>query len=191
MLNIVEQRFNDWTRGKDALAARIAIFNGIRNIPYAIIPELNDANNYVNILKQNRGSCTPKHLLLCSMYQRLKLEVVYVVYHYRWDAFNDLYPPELKELATEMPLGNHLACKVDIEGKLTLVDATLDPALGKAGLSVNYTWDGVSDTALPILPIGDEEIFHPAEATVIKEASLNKQTQTFYDGLNDWMDKLR
>jgi len=191
MPDIIEKKFGEWTAGKNQIEARIAIFYGVRDIPYAVVPGLNDTSNYINMLKLNRGSCTPKHFLLCSLFQKLGLEVLYVVYHYRWGAFNDLYPAELRGLAKEMPTGNHLACKVDIGGKLILVDATLDPALGKVGLPVNYVWDGVSDTSLPVVPCGDGEIYHPSEAKYIQAQQLSEQTMAFYNGLNIWMDRLR
>jgi hypothetical protein len=137
MSDIVKDKFREWVWGKSPKEARIAIFNKIRDIPYAVIPELNDPKQYVKILELNRGSCTPKHFLLRERYRKLGLQVLYVVYSYRWDEFENLYPPELRKLASEMPIGSHLACKVDIEGKLVLVDATLDPSLAIVGLPVN------------------------------------------------------
>ena len=161
MPDTVDAKFREWTQGKNPGEARIAIFNRIRDIPYAVIPELNDHRHYLKILGLNRGSCTPKHFLLCTMFQKLGLQVLYVIYRYRWDEFAELYPPELWKLAKEMPLGNHLACKVDIGGKLVLVDATLDPSLAIVGLPVNQDWDGVSNTLLPVQPVGEEQVYHP------------------------------
>ena len=191
MADIVESKFREWTQGKRLKEARIAVFNQIRDIPYAVIPELNDSSKYVKILETNRGSCTPKHFLLCNMFQRLGLQVLYVVYQYWWDEFANLYPPELKQQAREMPLGNHLACKVDIEGKLVLVDATLDPALAIVGLPVNKEWDGLSDTLLPINPCSEEQLYYPSEANLIQIQQFNDTTQAFYNGLNLWMELLR
>ena len=191
MPNVVETRFREWTQGEKPREARIAIFNHIRDIPYAVIPELNDVRNYVKILELNRGSCTPKHFLLCTMFHKLGLPVLYVVYRYRWNEFEDLYPPELRKMVKEMPLGNHLACRVDIEGKLVLVDATLDPALAVVGLPVNKAWDGVSDTLLPVQPLGEEQVYHPSEADLIETQELTEVTRSFYNGLNAWMELLR
>lgn len=191
MADIVEDKFKEWVQENDPKEARIAIFNRIRDIPYAVIPELNDPKQYVKILELNRGSCTPKHFLLCDMYRRLGLEVLYVVYSYRWDEFENLYPPELKKLAREMPLGSHLACKVAIEGKLVLVDATLDPALAVVGLPVNQEWDGTSDTLLPVNPCGEEQLYYPSEANLIQVQQPDEKTMAFYNALNSWMELLR
>ena len=191
MSDIIEATFREWTWGKNPREARIAVFNKIRDIPYAVLPELNDPTNYIKILDLNRGSCTPKHFLLCDMFHLLGLEVLYVVYRYRWDEFEQLYPSELRKLAREMPLGYHLACKVDIDGRLVLVNATIDPAMALAGLPVNKDWDGFSDTLLPVNPCGEEELYYPSEANVIRVQQVNDVTRTFYSGLNAWMELLR
>jgi hypothetical protein len=191
MADIVDVKFREWVQGKNPREARIAIFNQIRDIPYAVIPELNDAKQYVRMLEFNKGSCTPKHFLLCNMFQRLGLEILYAVYSYRWDEFENLYPPELREAAKEMPMGSHLACKVNIGGKLVLVDATLDPALALVGLPVNKEWDGVSDTLLPVKPVGEEQLYYPSEANLIQVQQPDQRTMAFYNGLNAWMDLLR
>ncbi len=191
IVDVVEAKFKEWTQGKTPREARIAIFNRIRDIPYAVIPELNDLRNYTRILELNRGSCTPKHFLLCAMFQKLGLKVWYVVYHYRWDEFEEIYPPELRKLAREMPPGYHLACKVDIDSRLVLVDATLDPALALVGLPVNQVWDGVSETLLPVNPCSEEEVYYPSEANLMQAQQVNDVTKTFYNGLNAWMELLR
>ena len=158
MDEIIERSFQEWTRGQNAVEARVSIYHRIRDIPYAVIPELADARRYVEILRYGRGSCTPKHFLLGDMYQKLGLMVLYVVYPYRWDEGTAEYPPRLKKLAEAMPTSHHLACRVDINGELVLVDATLDPALKVLGAPVNEEWDGKSDTKLPVNPCGEEQI---------------------------------
>ena len=70
MADMVDEKFREWTSGKDAVQARISIYQKIRDIPYAVIPELNDAERYVDILRLGKGSCTPKHFLLGNMFQR-------------------------------------------------------------------------------------------------------------------------
>ena len=190
MNDIVEQRFNEWVPGKSAAEARVSIYERIRDIPYATIPELNDSTRYVEILRLNRGSCTPKHFLLCNMYHRLGMTVLYAVYPFRWDEVEIDYPPKLLRLAKAMPLGHHLACRVEIDGRFVLVDATLDLPLGKVGLPVNQAWDGKSDTLLPITPSGAEELHHPSEATGM-QAQSDPESLAFYDELNLWLDEAR
>jgi len=190
MADIVDEKLRRWTRDKNGLQARVSVYERVRDIPYAVIPELNDAQKYVEIFKYGRGSCTPKHLLLGNMFQRLGMLVLYAVYPFRWDEAEISYPLGLKRLAEQLPISYHLACRVDIEGKLILVDATLDPAMQKLGLLVNLAWDGVSDTLLPITPCGDEQIYHPSEVYLM-QAQYEAKSLAFYDKLNQWLEEVR
>ncbi len=190
---MLDEKFRQWTQGMDAFQARVSIYQRIRDIPYAVIPQLVDAERYVDILKLGKGSCTPKHFLLCNMYQRLGLLVLFVVYPFRWDEGDETefdYPPRLKKLAEELPTGYHLACKVEIDGKLVLVDATLDSALKNAGLAVNQDWDGVSDTLLPMNPCGEEQFYHPSEAYLM-QAQYDGKSLAFYSELNSFFEEAR
>lgn len=190
MADMIEEKFIQWTRGQEDLPARISIYSGVRDIPYAVVPELNSAEKYVEILKYGKGSCIPKHFLLCNMYQRLGMLVLYAIYPFRWDEAGIDFPPRLKKLAQAIPMSYHLACRVDIEGDLVLVDATLDPALEKLGLPVNKEWDGVSNTLLPIIPCGEEELYYPSEI-FFEQTQYDDNLMTFYSELNRWLDEVR
>jgi hypothetical protein len=191
MAEIFEQKFAQWTQRKDATQARISIFQRVRDIPYAIVPELNDAERYVEILKYGRGSCMPKHFLLGHMYEKLGLLVLYAVFPFRWDEAKINYPPHLSRLAEELPTSYHLACRVDIEGEFILVDATLDPALEKLGLPVNRTWDGISNTLLPINPCGEEQLYYPSEPYFRQARYYDEKSMKFYNELNSWLEEVR
>ena len=191
--SVVDEKFDQWIRGKDAVAARIGVFEGIREIPYAVVPDLIDAERYSEILSLGRGSCSPKHFLLCDMFRRLGLSTLFVVYPFRWGERAELvadFPERLLELARKMPLSHHLACRVEIDGRLVLVDATLDSALARAEMPVNLDWDGFSDTELPMTPLGPEEIFHPSEAYLMKPRT-DATSLAFYDELNARLEDAR
>ncbi len=187
---LVEQRFKEWTRAKSASEARISIYHRIRDIPYAVVPELNGAEVYAKILTLGKGSCTPKHFLLCHMYQRLGMLVLYAVYPFRWDEIEIDYPPKLRRLAQDLPMSYHLACRVEINGRLVLVDATLDPTLKKLGLPVNMEWDGVNNTWLPINPCDEEQLYYPSEAYLMR-AQYDENSLAFYNELNTWLEEIR
>ena len=191
MVKTIDDVFSEWVGGLNLEEARMCIFSKIRDIPYAAIPELNEPSQCIRILELNKGSCTPKHFLLYQMYQKLGLQVLYSVFPYRWDEFDYLYPPELKQLAGTMPVANHLACRVEIDGELVLVDATLDPALAAVGLPVNTGWDGKSNTLLPVVPCGEEQLYHPLEAHLMPASQIDELSLSFYRGLNSWMESLR
>jgi hypothetical protein len=186
----VDRTFAAWTAGKGPREARVAVFEKIRDIPYAVIPELVNYSKYIDILQINRGSCTPKHFLLCEMYQRLGLDVLYVAYPFRWDSLEVDYPPALHEMARSVPMRHHLACRVEIDGRLVLVDATVDLGLESLGLPVNKFWDGVSDTLLPLEPLGEEEIYHPSEAPLM-EGGFTDDSLGFYREMNAWLESVR
>jgi len=192
-MNIVEEKFNEWTDGLDPLQARISVFRHIRDIPYAVVPAVMDYRGYRNILKTGQGSCSPKHFLLCEMFHRLGLPVFYVVYPHRWAEIAKImgeYSERLEEMALALPVTRHLACKVEIDDRLVLVDATLDLPLQKAGFTVNAGWDGRSDMLLPVTPCGAEEWYSPSEARLMK-SSLAPQFEVFYPELNRFLDQMR
>jgi hypothetical protein len=103
MNRIVLAKFNQWTQGKSSLEARVSIYNSIRDIPYAIVPELIDPERYVKIFAVGKGSCSPKHFLLCEMYEKLGMTVLYACYPFRWDEIEIDYPPILRKLASKLP----------------------------------------------------------------------------------------
>lgn len=192
--DVLEEKFREWTQGKNAVEARVSIYRSIRDIPYAIIPHLNHAERYVEILTLGKGSCTPKHFLLGNMFQRLGMLVLYAVYPYRWGDWDPAeieFAARLWKLAQEQPLSYHLACKVEIEGKLVLVDATLDSGLKKAGLPVNTDWDGINDTQLPVNPCGEEQLYHPSEAHLMQPRYYDEKALLFHNELNRCFQEAR
>jgi hypothetical protein len=191
--SIVDEKFKQWVHGKDDVAARRSVFEGIREIPYAVVPELIDAARYPEILSVGRGSCSPKHFLLADMFSRLGLVTLFTVFPFRWGERAEVvadFPQRLLELARQMPLSHHLACRVEIDGRLVLVDATMDSALARADMPVNLYWDGKSDTGLPMTPLGPEEIFHPSEAHRMQPRT-DAVSLAFYDELNARLEEAR
>jgi hypothetical protein len=192
-MNVIDEKFNEWTKGLNPLQARVNIFRNIRDIPYAVVPSIMDYHRYTDILRVGKGSCSPKHFLLREMFRRLDLPVLFVVYPHRWDEIAKImgeYSIRLEEMALALPVSRHIACKVEIDDKLVLVDATLDLPLLKAGFTVNADWDGKSDTMLPVTPCGEEEWYHPSEARLMK-TRLDTQFQAFYPEFNTFLEQIR
>lgn len=154
MMTRSDQAFEEWTRGKDPLQARIAIFEHVRDIPYSILVPMTDPKTAPEqILDRGRGYCGPKHYLLAALYRRLGLDVVYATFPFLWDDPGIRYPPELRTLAAGMPVAYHLACRVLINGRWVPVDATWDLPLARGGFPVSASWDGFSDTRCAVTPL--------------------------------------
>ena len=190
MIDSIDDKFREWTRGKAAVESRIAVFEKIRDIPYAVVPEINSAFHYARMLAVGRGSCTPKHFLLRDMYEKMGLPVLYVVCPFRWSDLEVDYPAHLRKLAEAMPISHHLACKVEIGGRLVLVDATMDSPLKELGLPVNENWNGFDGMIMPVTPVGEEEVFHPSEVRNY-EASYDEASLQFFSRMNAWLEKVR
>jgi hypothetical protein len=118
------------------------------------------------------------------------LSVLYVVYPFRWSDLEVDYPAHLRKLAEAMPVSYHLACRVEIGGKLVLVDATVDSPLKRLGLPVNGNWNGFSGMLLPVTPVGEEQLFHPAEVRDY-EARYDEISLEFFSRMNAWLEKVR
>ncbi len=154
MPSAIDTRFREWIHGLDPRGARISIFQHIRDIPYSLHPPMTDPKTApYQILESGRGSCGPKHYLMAEMYRRLGLEVAFATIPFVWNDPDIRYPPKLRELASGLPVSYHLACRVRIDSRWVLVDATWDRPLKRAGFPVNEFWDGRSDTLCAVKPL--------------------------------------
>jgi hypothetical protein len=190
--DLIGEKFIEWTEGADSVDARVSIFERIRDIPYAVVPETLDSENGLEeMLRANKGSCQPKHLLLGEMFERLGISMFFVVFQFRWDELEIDYPRQLKALSHKMPVSSHMACRARINNELVLVDATCDLPLEKIGIPVNRTWDGFSDLALPMHSPGEEEIYHSSEKVPLAPRLFSDVEAEFYMNLNEWLEEVR
>jgi hypothetical protein len=154
MSTLVDKKFREWTTGLDVTDGIISIFQHIRDIPYSLEVPITDMNTAPEqILALGYGYCGPKHYLLAEMFQKLGFEVVYATFPFLWNDPDLHYPPELRGLATSLPVAHHLACRVRINDLWVLVDATWDLPLARGGFPVNERWDGRSDTLCAVKPL--------------------------------------
>lgn len=197
--DILAEEFSLWTKNLPAPKDRISIFEHIRDIPYAIIPELRDPQvGPAGLLELKQGSCQPKHFLLAIFFQKLNIPTKYVTYPFYWFKLNVKYPLAVKKILSQLPSAYHLACKVYLDGRWVLLDATYDPALKKAGFPVNLAWDGTSDTLNAVLP--EEEIIHENLQERVdyerqKRSLYTEKEKIIYAGfvkeLNQWLQQIR
>jgi hypothetical protein len=191
--------FDEWVKNKGPREARISVFEHIRDIPYAIIPELRDPHlGPAGILELNKGSCQPKHYLLGLFFEKLSLPVKYMTYPFRWDDQHIEYPDDLKKIVKGLPVSYHLACKSYIDKRWVLVDATWDPQLKKAGFPVNEKWDGINDTVNAVIPIEEighgnreERVRYEAERRGLYTDKEKAASSEFIERLNVWLEEKR
>jgi len=202
MLEEILPYFQD-LKGLSSIDKRIAIFNRVRDIPYAVISELkNPYAGPLNILKMNKGSCSPKHFLLGELYENMGIRTRYFSYPIYWKDLIDMgieLPSELLTMARNYRiLDYHLCLKIQIDRKWILVDATWDQPLKKVGFPVNENWDGLNDTKLAVNSI-EEVMNEDAEGryryVLEKEKEYTdkykEKRDEFYRTFNNWMMKVR
>jgi hypothetical protein len=152
--SLVQAKFREWTYGLDNHESIISVFEHIRDIPYSLAVPMRDPGTAAEqLLLLGKGYCGPKHYLLAEMYRNLRLEVVFATFPFLWNDPDLRYPPELRALAAIMPVAHHLACRVRINDRWVLVDATWDRPLEKGGFPVNDHWDGYADTRCAVKPL--------------------------------------
>jgi len=196
---IILDKFEEWSRAKGSKEARMEIFQQIRDIPYYLVPQIDDPYDWAaSVLSNNRGSCSPKHYLLGLLFSRMGIAVKYVTYPFKWGAQPIKYPADLKELASASPIAYHVACKAYINDKWVLVDATYDLPLREAGFPVTSYWNGDNDTICAVLPL-DEIIHDTLEARLdfvkSKKSLYSEQDKAVYaqfiEKFNVWLSSLR
>lgn len=200
MHEIIDKKFDEWTRNVDPEERKIQIFEHIRDIPYVITGITDPENGPVELLRRNEGTCSPKHFLLGAMYQKLDISVKYASYPFRWGDLGVDYPGKLRKLVNNLPVMPHIALKAYINGTWVLLDATWDPPLKKVGFPVNENWDGISDmlNAVPLL----EEVIHEDiqdrldyldyfDSKIPYTEEQDKLVEEFCSELNDWLAKVR
>jgi transglutaminase-like putative cysteine protease len=154
MASLVQEKFREWTHGLSPDESIVNIFEHIRDIPYSLAVSMNDPGTAAEkILAVGKGYCGPKHYLLAEMYRTLGFEVVFATFPFLWNDPELRYPPELRDLSKGMPVTHHLACRVRIDDRWVLVDATWDLPLALGGFPVNEHWDGRSDTRCAVKPL--------------------------------------
>ncbi|MBC8417696.1 MAG: transglutaminase domain-containing protein [Desulfobacterales bacterium] len=191
-----EELLNGWCPRVSNDEALICVFEKVRDIPYGSTGERNPEN----IVTENLGSCSGKHILLSNVFRTLGFETrILTCLHFFNEAlpFGNDYPEPLNELLQNHHIIDfHHFIKIKKGGIWLNVDATWDAHLSKFGFPINLEWRGDSDTTLAVHPIK----FYPETDDVIglKEgliAELSPEDQVlranFLRLLTDWFKEIR
>ncbi len=164
-----------------------SFFEWIRDMPFEVRKgEKGYLADITYILRERRGSCSPKHYLLGRIYEKMGLDVVYMIHPFLWQDQNIDFPNSLKKLSKRMPMCFHL----NISANNLLFDATWDPPLARAGFIVNE----ILSMKNGVLSCGESTI----QLNKQKQASAQERNQAeddvrweFYSQLNKWLNSLR
>ncbi len=161
--------------------ALIEAFTRVRNTPYAT----DGAFSGAQLMSIGRGNCVAKAECLMALFRDLRVSVRRVRWLYRLPD----EPPEVALLPT--PSDVHTAMEAHLGGRWVLVDATHDPALSVAGLTV-ASWDGKSPT--PPAYEAEGLLWRPGDREpepqlpAIPEESAGRRYQAAY---NRWLESFR
>ncbi|WP_136620790.1 MULTISPECIES: transglutaminase domain-containing protein [Mesorhizobium] len=170
---------------------RIAAFKIVQEVPYKLTAWTGNPDSLFAI---DRGDCRHKSAALIQLMRAWKVDARPVQVPFNWA---DLPIPQsvLQPLAETR--GFHDTVEVDVDGKMILVDATWDLALGKAGFPVLANWNGVDPTpaitprAKVILREGDIKAGTDLYAYFGFKWPERKRTLAFNRAFNAWTDELR
>jgi hypothetical protein len=167
----IRAAMDEWTRECDEVAARISLFEHVRDIPYCY-PASRDPRE---VLARGQGSCSGKHYLLGELFRRQGVSVRNMICTHRFNESPLPFPENMQELLRKNEVVDlHDYLQVLIDGEWVDIDATWERGLRDFGFPVTDDWDGRSSMLLTVIPDEQEQIDgDPAHA---KEEMLRKLT---------------
>ena len=187
----IRAAYEEWTRGCDPVAARIALFERVRDLPFRY-PASRDPRE---VLAQGAGSCSGKHNLLAELFRHAGLPVRHMLCTHRFNDWPMAFPDDLQALLQKNEVVDvHDYLQVCVDGAWIDVDATWPLALRDFGLA-SEEWDGRSSMVLSVVSDEHEELdSDPGKA---KEERLSKLTprqrmlrKQFLERLSQWAAEL-
>jgi len=171
----------------------ISVFEIVRDIPYGTI---NNSRDFCSVLKNNKGTCSGKHLLLGRLYELMGIKVKYMMCETKFNFIKIKLPKYLqKTLNRKEIIDYHNFIKIRQNSKWINVDATFDLSLKKYSSAVNHNWDGISNCQIAFKPI---DIFETENLKQEKGELINlltnkqkKEREVFLKKLSDWFDEIR
>ena len=184
--------FEEWTRGRDSVAGRIALFERVRDITY----QYPASSIPAEVLRRGGASCSGKHYLLGDLFRRQGLAVRHLLCTH---SFNDSplpFPQEMQDMLRKNEIIDlHDYLQVCIDGEWIDVDATWQLSLRDFGFPVTEDWDGKSSMLLTVNADEYEQL--EGDLAKGKEEMLTKLTprqrtlrKQFLESLSKWVEEL-
>lgn len=183
---------DQWTRGLDPVAARVALFERVRDLPY----QYPSSCDPIEVLTAGRGSCPGKHDLLGRLFQCLGSPVRHMLCTHRFNESPLPFPDEMQALLKRNEIIDvHEYVQICVEDQWIDIDATWQLGLRDFGFPVTDEWDGRSSMLLTVFP--DEQIPVNSDRAKLKEEVLARLTprqralrKQFLDALGRWVQEL-
>jgi transglutaminase-like putative cysteine protease len=188
----IRAAYEEWTRGRDAVAARIALFERVRDLAY----QYPASRNPIEVLRGG-GSCSGKHYLLGELFRRQGLPVRHMLCTHRFNDSPLPFPDHMQDLLRKNEiLDVHDYLQISVDGEWIDIDATWPLGLRDFGLPATDDWDGRSPMVLTVIP--DEQVEVHGDPAKTKEEQLSKLTprqrtlrKQFLEALSQWVTELQ
>jgi hypothetical protein len=185
-----------WQIKNSKILPQISIFNKVRDIPYGSTGEREPEE----IVRNNLGSCSGKHILLSNLLRKLgmKTKIATCLHHFEKALpFNETYPKRLKDIINNYNVIDfHHFVRLYVDGSWVALDASWDAPLQYFGFPVNLNWDGRSDTIIAVKPIkfyddtDDIIMFKQKLLGTLKPQESDVRSE-FLKLLTDWLRSIR
>ena len=189
----IRAALEEWTQGRGPGAARIALFERVRDLPY----QYPASRNPVDVLQRPGGSCSGKHYLLGELFRRQGLAVRHMLCTHRFNESPVPFPDRMQDLLRKNEIVDvHDYLQINLDGTWIDVDATWPLALRDFGLPATDDWDGQSSMMLTVVP--EEQAPTSGDPAKAKEERLSKLTprqrtlrKQFLEALGQWVAELQ
>ena len=190
--DIIRVQFEQWTKGLEPLAARIRLFEQVRDIPYRF-PASRDPQE---VLRGGFGTCSGKHYLLGEMFRMLGLNVRHMICTHRFNESPIGFPDEMQAMLRKNEIVDlHDYLQIEADKEWIDVDATWQRALREFGFPVNEDWNGTQSMSLSVVAENHEIAERDPER--LKDELLSKLTprqrmlrKEFLTALSNWVTEL-
>jgi hypothetical protein len=190
--DIIRAAFEEWTGGLNPLAARVALFEHVRDLPYQYPASRNPAD----VLRAGSGSCSGKHYLLGELFRQLGLRVRHMMCTHHFNESPLPFPDQMQSLLRRNEVMDvHDYLQILVDGDWIDVDCTWEKGLREFGFPVTAEWDGRSSMLLTVTPNEHHEV--DGDPSRIKDEMLARLTprqralrKQFLNELAAWVKEL-
>lgn len=160
-----------WTKNQSFEEKINSIFTKVRDIPYGDI----GSRDPLDILKQNKGTCSGKHFLLKELYSVLNIPIKEFIVMHKFNNLQVNFPLEIKELLEKNEIIDpHNYIQIKPFDKWITVDVTWNKELEKLGFPVNKHWNGKE--SMPVSVVTTNDVYETTEPEKLKKELIKKLT---------------